>query len=354
MLALTLQEKGSASLRNRAYAEALGFLLRAEQTYAQCSARVLELVDNQALVYLDIVYCQFKLGDIGAVHDAAGRLERCEAALRRSYGAAMSRASSVRRTDGGSPPEMAVLARLYVMQAVVAYHLADEDAARRHLNAAADVLRALRVDDAAVAQLCELGFSVCRAKLALRACGGSVERAAAYIADAVLQEEENRRLRISARNRRRRAAQLGTTTSGRPVAPDLVDALISMGFDAQRAARALRRADNDLEQAAQLLTRSDADTVLWQDADASPDTAAAESSASLDAHGAIAAAEARRRRREEEEAEAEEDERLVEEELLPALRAPSGREHDIADQHLDVDIRDLNAILAEYQAKLAR
>lgn len=61
MLALAIHEKGRAALKREQFSEALIFFLEADQEYKTCNSKMLETVDNYALLNLDIVWCYLML-----------------------------------------------------------------------------------------------------------------------------------------------------------------------------------------------------------------------------------------------------------------------------------------------------
>lgn len=56
-MALTLYEKGKVSLRQNNYEEALLLFLEADSDFRTCNSQLLTVVDNYALLNLDIVWC---------------------------------------------------------------------------------------------------------------------------------------------------------------------------------------------------------------------------------------------------------------------------------------------------------
>lgn len=61
LMALAMHEKGRAALKREDFNEALILLLDADREYKTCSSRMLESVDNYALLNLDIVWCYLLL-----------------------------------------------------------------------------------------------------------------------------------------------------------------------------------------------------------------------------------------------------------------------------------------------------
>lgn len=61
MMALAMLEKGRASLKRDDFNEALIFLVEADSQYNTCNSKMVESVDNYALLNLDIVWCYLML-----------------------------------------------------------------------------------------------------------------------------------------------------------------------------------------------------------------------------------------------------------------------------------------------------
>lgn len=61
MMALAMHEKGRAALKRDDFNEALIFLVEADCQYKTCNSKMLESVDNYALLNLDIVWCYLML-----------------------------------------------------------------------------------------------------------------------------------------------------------------------------------------------------------------------------------------------------------------------------------------------------
>lgn len=61
MMALAIHEKGRAALRKKDYNSALLFLLEADNDFKTCRSELMHVVDNYALLNLDIVWCYIML-----------------------------------------------------------------------------------------------------------------------------------------------------------------------------------------------------------------------------------------------------------------------------------------------------
>lgn len=57
MMALAMHEKAKVELKKDNYTEALLLLLDADNEFNQCNSKLLENVDNYALLNLDIAWC---------------------------------------------------------------------------------------------------------------------------------------------------------------------------------------------------------------------------------------------------------------------------------------------------------
>jgi len=188
MLAMVLHEKGRAALKRRQFSDALVFLLEADSEFNKCqSSGVLSLVDNYAIVCLDICWCYLCLQNISSLPDAERRLKICEECFHKSYGTNLERLTVVK---GGTGTEAALFVRLHLLQAVVAFHQRRNDVALSLLAKAESELNTLKTSEMDMQQVMMMGFLEREARLGLRACQGDIQRAVAHI----VQRREDRRL----------------------------------------------------------------------------------------------------------------------------------------------------------------
>ncbi|KAL7744191.1 hypothetical protein ACLKA6_009164 [Drosophila palustris] len=242
-------EKARSAMHREDYEEALLLLLEADEQFNACNSKFLESVDNYALLNLDIVWCYLCLKNVSQLPDADRRLSICERSFRRSYGENYSRLYALK---GRGCPERALIMRLQLLQGVVLYHQNRRDAAYERFEAAAAVLSELKVNDEQLLLLVEMGFDVSDARLALRSSSGNVERAVQFIQQRKQQLSDARKQSQSERAMHRRYAKQATKDSDW-VNPRSVCTLTEMGFDRRLAAEALKRTENDVQRAVELL-----------------------------------------------------------------------------------------------------
>jgi len=71
------------------------------------------------ILFLDIAWTYFLMQNMDHFKDAAWRLDQAEKMLKNSHGPNQERLIAVK---GGACPEMVIYARLFLLQAIVAYH----------------------------------------------------------------------------------------------------------------------------------------------------------------------------------------------------------------------------------------
>ncbi|KAJ1529541.1 hypothetical protein ONE63_006313 [Megalurothrips usitatus] len=250
-LALALHERGRAALKRGSTSLALLLFLEADREFGQCNSGLLKSVDNVALLQLDIVWCYLCLRSISHIPDADRRLSVCEVSLEHSYGKNLERVAALKGTVGN---EAALLMRLHLLQAIVAFHLNKIDVARDLLRKAELELLPLKVNTDDITQIVALGYSTSEALLGLRASSGSLDGAVAKICE---WQEERKRAREQNRKERakeRARAKLGKTADGsQHIEPDCVTTLCGMGFDRHLVISALKHSNNNMTQAVHLL-----------------------------------------------------------------------------------------------------
>ena len=251
MIALGLHEKGKAVLKTEKYSFALLFLLEAESEFSQCRADILNQVDNFAVLHLDISWCYLQLENLEALPDASKRLQVCESFFKRSYGESLQR---LRAIKGSAGLEVALYVRLYVLQGVVAYYEGKYTLARDLLSKAQFYASSIQVDGDKVVEMMNVGFSSAEARLALRTCDGDLMAATRH---AFTKREDKERIMNEEKEKSRKrklARSLGPCDSGEELNIDVYERMVNeLGYDRTIAAEALKKRNNDLFDAMQLI-----------------------------------------------------------------------------------------------------
>lgn len=243
LMALTLYEKGKAALRKENFEEALLLFLEADSDFRLCNSQLLNVVDNYALLNLDIAWTYLCLKNINQLPDAEQRLRLCEDKFRQSYGDNMRRVTAIKGTQQCS--EKALLLRLHLLKAVLFFHQNKREEAEIMFQVVETELQSLRVDDGALSTLLDCGFELTESRIALRACSNNLETAIEFI--------NSRRETVTANEKKSKRERdiykrIGHTDENR-INIELVDRLVEMGFSESLAAVALRKNDNDLVEA---------------------------------------------------------------------------------------------------------
>ncbi|XP_055845263.1 NEDD8 ultimate buster 1 [Episyrphus balteatus] len=252
LMAMGYCEKARSAIKRNQYDEALILLLEADEKFITCNSKFLESVDNYALVNLDIVWCYLCLKNLTQLPDAQRRLEICEKSFHRSYGKDLSRLINLK---GDSCPERALIMRLHLLQGVLLFHQNRRNEAYEKLDLAQSELSKLKVDDSTVDQLVEMGFDAVESRIGLRACKGDLCQAISFIQDRKNKIAEARK---KSRKERKLNAKLDHSSKSESesenwVNPRSVCSLVEMGFPQELVVVALKKSDNDLTKALDML-----------------------------------------------------------------------------------------------------
>ncbi|XP_068623142.1 NEDD8 ultimate buster 1 [Battus philenor] len=242
LVGLALHERGRAAIKQKDYSLALVLLLDADRQFNECRSSLLQVVDNWGILQLDIAWCYAGLRSVSSASDAAVRLAAAEQALRNSYGNDQKRLQQIK---GSAANERVLLMRLYLLQGIVAFHQNKRAEAKVLLDKAEIELNGLRVDEAAVNRLMELGWTRAQARVGLRGAAGDPDQAHLQLAARADQRAQHRR------DRRQRL--LGVCSDGSPVNAGALHALVGMGFVRKLSLLALRHCNNSLQDAIRIL-----------------------------------------------------------------------------------------------------
>ncbi|CAI0629510.1 unnamed protein product [Linum tenue] len=251
MMGLMLHTNGKGLIRKGKFRDALEVLNMAEESFSLCNPKTIELVDNIAMLQMDMVWCYFMLKDIACLSVAGVRLDKARDGFERAHG---KDASRLKLLQAGNSSELAVYMRLELLEAVVAYHSGQLEKSRRYLMSAQTKYKRLQVSDEVLSVVMGMGFKENEAKRALRINNQDVERAVDF-----LVEERARKALKREENLKRQAEILeqkkyGVTPLKKAVDIQLLNGLVSIGFAKELAAEALRRNENDTQKALDDLT----------------------------------------------------------------------------------------------------
>ncbi|XP_002126619.2 NEDD8 ultimate buster 1 [Ciona intestinalis] len=250
-VALSLHEKGRNKLKEKQYSFALLFLLEADTEFRQCRAEILNLVDNFAVLCLDIAWCYLCLKNLDSLTDAKERLKTAEQFFEKSYGASLQRLMAIK---GSSGHEIALFVRLYTLQGIVEYYGDNYNQSKELLSKARGYASMIMVDDTKVSEMMVLGFTAKEARLALRACNGDLDGATRHAFQKKEEKEQIKKEEKEKSRTRRKERSLGVCLNGEKVNVETHEKMVKdLGFDKYVAAAALRQSDNDINQAIQII-----------------------------------------------------------------------------------------------------
>ncbi|XP_062376699.1 NEDD8 ultimate buster 1-like isoform X2 [Sardina pilchardus] len=229
ILAMGLHEKGRALMKRRQHEAALSYLIQADTEFRKCDPKVLNTVDNYAVLQLDVVWCYQALDALDCLKDSKERLQCAEDCFRKCYGEQQERLLQIKGSSGG---EEVLFLRLYLLQTLLAYYESNNELAKKILKKVEDLYERLRLDTDKLKNLENLmamGFSDQEARLGLRACQGDESKAEEHIRQRRKDKEQDKE------ERRRRQEGINT--------------LVELGFAKRDAAHELQQANGDVDKA---------------------------------------------------------------------------------------------------------
>ncbi|XP_043653597.1 NEDD8 ultimate buster 1 [Drosophila teissieri] len=250
LMAMSMYEVAKVAVHKENFDEALLLLLECDELFSLCNSKLLETVDNYALINLDIVWCYLRLKNITQLTDAQRRLDICERGFFRSYGEQFMRLYAMK---GPSCPERALIMRLHLLQGVLFFHQNRRDEAYEKLEEATKDFNELKVNDTELTTLVEMGYEESDARLALRSCAGQVDRAIQFIQERREKIREERK--NSAAERQVNQEMMDANPGEQWVNPRSVCRLMEMGYERRLVVEALKRTKNNLDRSLDLLQR---------------------------------------------------------------------------------------------------
>ncbi|KAG6511264.1 hypothetical protein ZIOFF_029321 [Zingiber officinale] len=215
-----------------------------------CDPKFTEIVDNVPMLQLDVVWCYFMLQDISCLAVAGVRLNMARKGFERCHGKDSDRL----KLHTGYRAEHAIYLRLELLEGVVAFHSNNFREARRALCSAQARYAQLQVPDEGLSILIGMGYKENKAKRALRMTGNDIQMAVQFLVEEqdkkILREQENLQREAEIRQQQK----YGATPMNKPIDLQLLDYLVSLSFQRDLAAEALRVNENDTQKALDLLT----------------------------------------------------------------------------------------------------
>ncbi|KAL6965550.1 hypothetical protein U1Q18_036600 [Sarracenia purpurea var. burkii] len=262
MMGLMLHANAKQLIRKENYKDALEVLAMGEEAFSLCNTNVIELIDNAPILQLDMVWCYFMLRDISWLSVAGVRLSKAREGIERAHGKESNR---LRLLQGGRHPEIALYLRMELLDGVVAYHRGQFEKSRQALTSAQTKYCQLQVPDEALSLLMSMGYKEHDAKRALRMSNQDVERAVDFLVEEKAKKAQKREVDIRRRNEIKEQKRYGMTPLRKPVDLQRLNELVSIGFEKDLAAEALRRNENDTQKALDDLTNPKSNSAIQLD-----------------------------------------------------------------------------------------
>ncbi|KAL9339622.1 hypothetical protein Peur_068637 [Populus x canadensis] len=259
MTGLMLHTSGKRFIRKQMFTDALEVLTMGEEAFSLCNPKSIELVDNIPILQIDMVWCYFMLRDIAWIAVAGLRLKKAREGLERAHGKDSSR---FRLLQAGRTSELALYLRLELLEGVVAYHSGQFDKSRKFLASAQEKFFQLQVTDEALSLVVSMGFGEWDAKRALRMSNQDIQSAVNFLVVEREKREQKMEDDIRRRNEIMQQKRYGVTPLKKAVDLQRLIEVVSIGFEKELAAEALRKNENDTQKALDDLTNPEANTAL--------------------------------------------------------------------------------------------
>ncbi|XP_047947234.1 NEDD8 ultimate buster 1-like [Salvia hispanica] len=259
MMGLMLHANGKALMKKGKYRDALEVLNMGEESFSLCNPKLLEMVDNVSILQIDLVWCYFMLRDISWLSVAGIRLEKAREGIERAHGKESTR---IRILQGHRFPELALHLRMELLEGVIAYHRGHLQKSKDALSSAQTRFLQLQVPDESLSFLLSMGYKESEAKRALRMNNLDVGRALDFIVEEKDKRTQKRKEDLQRQKEILEQKTYGTTPLNKAVNLSNLNQLVSIGFQKEIAAEALRRNENDAEKALDDLTNPETNAAL--------------------------------------------------------------------------------------------
>ncbi|KAK4420125.1 hypothetical protein Salat_2425400 [Sesamum alatum] len=262
MMGLMLHANAKALIRRQQYRDALEVLTMGEEAFSLCDPKLIEMVDNVSILQIDMVWCYFMLRDITWLSVAGIRLAKAREGIERAHGKESTR---LRILQGGRYPELALHLRMELLEGVVAYHSGQLQKSKNALISAQAKYLQLQVPDEALSLLMSMGYKEREAKRALRMNNLDVGSAVDFLVEEKVKKAQKREENLQRQKEILEQKQYGRTPLRKAVDLQKLKELVSIGFEKDLAAEALRRNENDTQKALDDLTNPETNSALQND-----------------------------------------------------------------------------------------
>jgi len=251
VLALSIHKHGQVFLKSKEYKNALILLLEADEEYKKCRGTILKVVDNYAILQLDISWCYLRMKNLDALPDVSERLNMSEESFNKTYGSNLQRLYALKGSTG---EEIAQFVRLYTLQGVAAFHKNQFDLSKQFLKKAQGYCSALEIDEKDLVEMLQLGFDSEESKKALRASNNVLAKAIQFAFEKREEQQKIEKEESIKDERRLLKMKLGKCSNGEYVDIDAYNNIVTnLGYDKKIVKVALKKYNNDIVQAIQAL-----------------------------------------------------------------------------------------------------
>ncbi|KAH6779292.1 ubiquitin-associated domain-containing protein [Perilla frutescens var. hirtella] len=259
MMGLMLHANAKALMRREQYSDALEVLTMGEEAFSLCNQKLIEMVDNVPILQIDMVWCYFMLRDISWLSVAGIRLAKAREGIERAHGKESTR---LRILQGGRYPELALHLRMELLEGVIAYHSGQLQKSKDTLTSAQAKYFRLQVPDESLSFFMSMGYKEREAKRALRMNNLDVGTALDFLVEEKAKRAQKREEDLRRQKEILEQKKYGTTPLRKAVNLEKLNELVSIGFQKELAAEALRRNENDTQKALDDLTNPETNAVL--------------------------------------------------------------------------------------------
>ncbi|KAM0939087.1 putative Ubiquitin-like domain, UBA-like superfamily, Ubiquitin-associated domain-containing protein [Dioscorea sansibarensis] len=261
MMGLMLHANARSLMKNEKYKDALDVLSMAEEAFSLCDPKFIEMIDNVPILQLDTVWCYFMLRDISCLSVAGVRLSKARQGFERSHGKDSTR---LRLLQSGQHAELALYLRLELLEGVVAYHSGNYAESRKALNSAQAKYLQLQIPDESLSLLMNMGYKEGSVKRALRMTGQDIQSAVDFLIEERAKKVRRHEEDLQRQKEIMEQKKYGRTPQKKALDLQMLNELVSIGFERCLAAEALRINENNFQEALDHLTDAQKNCDLQQ------------------------------------------------------------------------------------------